>query len=353
MKRELKAAKPTPIKVKPPTKTQERELSDVMEYMVDQITKRFKNGAIKGMQVGTVEKFADSIQLVQKTTHTHYREIKRHRFYDAAGNDLDEDDIRRASDYDEDLQYTSEEYAVKQPYYTHSFAMADCNPENFLSQFRFKDAQSGNYAKVFLKLASRVQRSIVSRFDDDRIEAMVFGILDKVDTRSRDDFYSAIEGAVGISSKELAATEGMKATTNALKLETAQWVKQLRDETLEMYTSNTLRAMALGNGLDGILDEFDGLAEKRKNHSKMVARNQINNYNSISTKIRAQNLGITQGVWVASMDERTRPSHAERDGKTFDLDKGLYSSLDGKHLLTGTDYACRCTTRFIIPGDDE
>lgn len=273
MKRDLKAEKPTPIKVKPPTKSAERELADVMEYMVDQISKRFLNGAIKGLQSGTVEKFAD--------------------------------------------------------------------------------AQSGNYAKVFLKLAGKVQRSIVNRFDDARIEAMVFGILDKVDNRSRDEFYSAIEGAIGISSKELAATEGMKATTNALKLETAQWVKKLRDETLEMYTSNTLRAMALGNGLDGILDEFDGLAEKRKGHAKFTARNQINNYNSISTKIRAQNLGITQAVWLIADTERVRPSHEDRDGKTFDLDKGLYSSLDGKHLLPGTDYQCRCTYRLIIPGDDE
>lgn len=272
MKRELKAAKPTPIRVKPPTKSAERELADVMEYMVDQITKRFKNGAIKGLQAGTVEKFAD--------------------------------------------------------------------------------AQAGNYAKVFLKLASRVQRSIVSRFDDDRIEAMVFGILDKVDNRSRDEFYSAIEGAIGISSKELAATEGMKATTNALKLETAQWVKKLRDETLEMYTSNALRAMSLGNGLDGILDEFEGMEEKRKNHAKTVARTQINTYNSLSTKIRAQNLGITQAVWVTANDERVRPSHAQRDGKVFDLDKGLYSSIDGKYLLTGVDYGCRCTARYVLPGDD-
>lgn len=273
MKRELKASTPIEIRTKAPTKSHERELADVIEYMVAQIGKRFKNQAIKGLQAGTVEKFAD--------------------------------------------------------------------------------AQSGNYAKVFLSLAGRVQRQIVKQFDDSRIEAMVNGILDKVDRRGRDDFYSAIEGALGISSKELAATEGMKATTNALKLETAQWVKKLRDETLELYTSNTLRAMTLGNGLEGILNEFEGLEEKRKSHAKFTARNQINNYNSISTKIRAQNLGITQGVWVASMDERTRPSHAERDGKTFNLDKGLYSSIDGKHLLTGTDYQCRCTTRFIIPGDDE
>lgn len=272
MKRELTAPKPIPIKASAPTKTQERELSDVMEYMIDQISKRFRNTAINGIQAATVDKFAD--------------------------------------------------------------------------------AQMGNYAAIFLKLSGKVTRMIMRQFDDKRLEEMVAGILDKVDSRSRDEFYSRIENATGISSKELAATEGMKATTNALKLQTAEWVKKLRDETLDEYTANTLRAMSLGNGLDGILDQYDGLVEKRRNHAKMVARNQINNYNSISTKIRAQNLGITQAIWVASMDERTRPSHAQRDGKVFDLDKGLYSSIDGKHLLTGVDYGCRCTARYLIPGED-
>lgn len=269
MKRDLTATAPIPIKVSAPTKTQERELSDAMEYMIEQISKRFLNTAINGLQSATVDKFAD--------------------------------------------------------------------------------AQSGNYAAIFLKLADKVTRMIMRQFDDKRLEEMVFGILDKVDNRSRDEFYSRIENAIGISSKELAATEGMKATTNALKLETAEWVKKLRDQTLDEYTANTLRAMTLGNGLDGILAQYDGLVEKRKNHAKFTARNQINNYNSISTKIRAQNLGITQAVWVTAGDERVRHSHEVRDEKTFDLDKGLYSSVDGKYLLPGVDYNCRCTMRLIIP----
>jgi SPP1 gp7 family putative phage head morphogenesis protein len=214
---------------------------------------------------------------------------------------------------------------------------------------KFADAQSGNYAKIFLGLAGKVTNKMLDQFSDDRIEEMVDKILKKVDSKSRDEFYSRIEKTIGISSKELAATEAMKETTNALMLETSQWVKKLRDETLELYTSNTLRAMALGNGLEGITDEFDQLKEKRKNHAKFTARNQVNNYNSISTKIRAQNLGITQAVWVTAHDERVRPSHEAREGKTFNLDEGLYSSLDGKTLLPGTDYQCRCTMTLILP----
>lgn len=269
MQREIKASKPTPVKSGTATKSQERELTEVVEYMVDVISKRFKSGAIDSLQAKTVDKFAD--------------------------------------------------------------------------------AQSGNYAKIFLGLAGKVTNGMLSQFSDDRIEQAVSKVLKKVDKLSKEEFYSRVEKAVGISSKALAETEGMKETTNALMLETSQWVKKLRDETLELYTSNTLRAMALGNGLEGITAEFDQLKEKRKNHAKFTARNQINNYNAISTKIRAQNLGITQAIWVTAHDERVRPSHEAREGKIFNLDEGLYSSLDGKYLLPGTDYQCRCTMQLIIP----
>ena len=66
MKRELTAPKPIPIKASATTKTQERELSDVMEYMIDQISKRFRNTAINGIQAATVEKFADADDYIEQ-----------------------------------------------------------------------------------------------------------------------------------------------------------------------------------------------------------------------------------------------------------------------------------------------
>jgi len=120
-----------------------------------------------------------------------------------------------------------------------------------------------------------------------------------------------------------------------------------------MYTANSLRAMTQGSSLAEIMEQFDGLVEKRKNHAKFTARNQIANFNSITTKLRAQNLGITRARWITSHDERVRPCHDVRNGKEFDLDKGLYSSCDGEWLLPGVDYQCRCDYELIIPADDE
>lgn len=213
----------------------------------------------------------------------------------------------------------------------------------------FEDAAPVNYAAIYLKLANRTRRKLLKQFDDDRIEELVATILGKVNRRNRSELYGKVEKRIGLSTKELTSTEGLTAPIDALVLETSQWVKKLRDETLDMYTANSLRAMTQGLSLEDILEEFNGLVGKRKDHAKFTARNQIGNFNSITTKLRAQNLGITRAKWVTSKDERVRNCHKVRNGKEFDLDKGLYSSCDGKWLLPGTDYQCRCDYELIIP----
>ena len=270
MKRELKADKE--IKLRAPTapRAQERELSDIATYMVEQISKRFRNQALEGLNKGTVEKFADA-------------------------------------------------------------------------------RQTGNYARVFIRLARSDRQKLLRQFSDDRIEKLVEKIGNKISDRNRKELYGLVEKRIGINSTELSNTEGLLADMNALNLETAQWVKKLRDETLEMYTANSLRAMTHGESLEEIMSQFDGMVEKRKNHAKFTARNQIANFNSMATKMRAQNLGITKAVWITSKDERVRECHKRRDGKEFELDKGLYSACDGQWLLPGTDYQCRCDYMLIVP----
>jgi len=219
---------------------------------------------------------------------------------------------------------------------------------------KFADAnQSGNYARAFKRLSLGVRKKLMRRFSNLRIENMAKEYLEKSDRETSTKLYNAIESKVGITAKELALKEGVSQTKNALILETSQWMQKLRDETLELYTANTLRAMTQGTGIEGIMADFAKMKEKRKNHAKFTARNQINNFNSIMTKTRAKKIGIKSAIWQTSEDERVRPSHEQRNGKEFNLDVGLYSSMDGKTLLPATDYECRCTYILKFEGDDE
>lgn len=46
--------------------------------------------------------------------------------------------------------------------------------------------------------------------------------------------------------------------------------------------------------------------------------------------------GVDRAVWVTRRDDRVRPTHRARDGRTYDIDKGL----DG--IFPGQEYLCRC-----------
>lgn len=213
---------------------------------------------------------------------------------------------------------------------------------------KFADAQVGNYAKIMLDLSNQVKKKILKQFADDKITYQVSKILTRSDRSASIKLYSGLEKKIGISTERLLARDGMTIEINALVLETAQWAKKLRDESLETFTNNTLRAMADGQGLESLLKQFNDLEEKRKGHAKFLASNQIQNFNSISANLRSKRLGIKKAIWVTADDDSVRPSHADRDGKEFDLSEGCYSSLDGLYLQQGVDFNCRCTVQYVL-----
>lgn len=216
---------------------------------------------------------------------------------------------------------------------------------------QFEDGAPKNYAVKFTSLAESASAFLLNKYNDDMILKIVRQILRRADKQNLRTFSKSLEKFATIDVKERLTGAAIENTIEALEVETAQWVKKLRDETLELYTSNTLRAMTQGQSIESVLDAFRGLEEKRKNHAKMTARTQIANYNSLVGRARAESVGITEAEWVTSRDERVRECHRVRDKKRFDLKKGLYSSCDRKWLLPGVDYQCRCVYRFVIPDE--
>lgn len=214
---------------------------------------------------------------------------------------------------------------------------------------KFEDAQIGNYATILKTLTNRVRRKLMMQFNNARLEDFVRTTLSKADSLNSAVLYKSASELLGIDMKQLIANDIAKPKVNALILESLEWTKKLRDETLELFTTTTLREMALGHSLEDIMKVFKSNSAKRKDHAKFVARNQVANFNAMTSKLRHQKLGITKGIWVTSSDERVRKCHQVRNGKEFDLAEGLYSSCDQKTLFPGTDYQCRCTYKAILP----
>lgn len=217
---------------------------------------------------------------------------------------------------------------------------------------KFSDAQMGNWATVFSKLDAQAQRSIRKRFNKQRMNKEVSRILNSVNRNNQMSLFTSIEDKIGINVASMIAQEGLTPQINALIIETQKWVQKNLDDNLAYFANNSLRMMAEGASYDDLIDGFNKESAKQVTQSRFIARNQLSSFNGISNKIRAQKVGIRQAVWVTAGDERVRVSHDDRDGKTFDLDKGLYSSKDGKWLIPGQDYNCRCISKMIIPEEE-
>lgn len=342
MKLNLSHHKPISVKAPEYPRGQANQLDKAMTYMIEQIAQRYRTQVFGAMHVSTVKKFADE-DLMLMAKHVRYEEFDREIKYlrDSSGFEYDLYDDRAPEDC-EIIRETKKDFrTVYDVRYTK------------VKLSSFADAQTGNYATVYLKLAAAAQKKLLKQFDGNRIKKVVRKSLEQVDSRNKEELYKRIEKKIGISTAALTQAEALKSTTNAYMIETEQWAKKLRDDTMEFFTSNSLRAMSLGQSLEDVMSQFDGLVEKRKGHAKMVARTQVATFNSLMTKTRAQNLGLKKAIWITAGDERVRPCHQVRDGKEFELSKGLYADCDGKTLLPGIDFNCRCDYEILIPEEEE
>ena len=63
-----------------------------------------------------------------------------------------------------------------------------------------------------------------------------------------------------------------------------------------------------------------------------------------------------QKQWIATLDEKTRSSHADLDGQIVDIDDYFTSSLGNKALgpnlfgVAEEDIRCRCSTLTVVNG---
>ena len=76
---------------------------------------------------------------------------------------------------------------------------------------------------------------------------------------------------------------------------------------------------------------------------RRIVRDQNSKVISGLNQVRQQQLGITQYVWRSVQDERTRPTHAANDGRTFE-----WGSPPADTGHPGDDVMCRCLAEAVI-----
>lgn len=131
------------------------------------------------------------------------------------------------------------------------------------------------------------------------------------------------------------------------------------DEVWGHARSEMLAGMQAGESIPQIRRRITGATELAAPRATTIARTEVigaTNRGSLA-QMQAADIPSTKKTWLATEDDRTRPSHADANGQTVDMSESFDvggSPMDGPHDPAGDageTINCRCTLTYAIPDD--
>ena len=123
--------------------------------------------------------------------------------------------------------------------------------------------------------------------------------------------------------------------------------------------SAVLRGILTGNSMQGIAAQFQEVTNMTANAAIRNARTAVTgaeNAGRADSYKRAQSMGIKmKQVWIATLDDRTRDSHAMMDGEQVEVGKKFSNGCRYPGDPQGSPeevFNCRCTVAAVVEGSD-
>lgn len=117
-----------------------------------------------------------------------------------------------------------------------------------------------------------------------------------------------------------------------------QLIKTIPSQYLDKVQASIYSGIRSGLDAGSIKKDILKLNGQNYKRAKLIARDQIQKFNSVLTMTRQQDVGVEGYIWRTSSDERVRDSHMEKDGLRFS-----WNSPPGDTGPPGQDINCRCS----------
>lgn len=126
-------------------------------------------------------------------------------------------------------------------------------------------------------------------------------------------------------------------------------IKSIASEHLADVQGMLMRSVQTGRDLGQMTKDLEARFGITKRRAALIARDQNNKATATITRVRQQELGITEAEWMHSAGgKHPRPSHVAANGKRYEVAKGML--IDGEWIRPGELINCRCVSKAIVPG---
>ena len=178
----------------------------------------------------------------------------------------------------------------------------------------------------------------------DHLATILRQLFGAEETRHRVAFSSAIKSSTGIDITPVLNATDIAAHIDTAMQRSANLVKGITDEFAKRLSQDVIRSATTGQRSTDLAKDLTKNYEWGRKRAKLIARDQVAEFNSQLNKVRQQQVGVEKYQWSTSLDERVRPTHQVLEGQTFRWDEP--GPDDGNH--PGEAINCRCVARAVI-----
>lgn len=205
-------------------------------------------------------------------------------------------------------------------------------------------------AKGFQAISAKALMKVLEKYEkSDRTsqaENIANGFVGRGDAQNHAEISTNLKNQTGIDlSAYLRNSPNVVERVNELTVSNIQLIKSIRTQYLDKVQNAVTQAMVQGTLNKDLAEQLKKLGKDVESRAMLIARDQSSKLNAALTRARHEEVGIKKYMWSASLDERVRESHAEKDGQIFE-----YSNPPADTGHPGHDFNCRCVQ---IPVFDE
>ena len=215
-----------------------------------------------------------------------------------------------------------------------------------------------------VELLARQMNRILDRLESMDINnfatQLARGFTTRLNQNSSNSFNSNIKNSVGLDLNRIVSTPELSDALNMAIINNTALIKSIKDEYKDNVSKLIRDNVFNGERPTNIVTQIKDIGGVTKSRAKLIARTETAKINADITQLRSEALGAKTYVWSASMDERTRTSHAVLDGLTMRFDDdtvysddgGLTwkprSKIGGEQIKPGKIWNCRCVLLPVV-----
>lgn len=142
-------------------------------------------------------------------------------------------------------------------------------------------------------------------------------------------------------------TPEMRAIVHTEIVQNVSLIQSIPSQYFTEVEGLVMRSVAVGGDLKTLTDELHKRYGITLDRAARIAIDQNRKINSVMTKTRDLELGITKAIWLHTACPYPRQSHVDFHGKEYDVAEGAL--IDGKRVWPGSEIGCRCMSKPVLP----